>query len=268
MLIRLHKYLIFYNFLIAFCALALTAYFAIIFNSNFPLPYYVFNFFGTLAVYNFLRHYRDFDSFLKDKKSLLFRIIAASVLFCGIAFMALPLGAKLYYSPLILLVIGYGFPVFNHASLRSVPFIKIFIISIVWVLSASSVIFFSNPVADVTAKKIAFMLAQIFFFVAITLPFDIKDVIYDRIKTIPNTIGVEKSVAISQLCMAAYICLVLVFGTNPVFKMAHVVFSLLTLYVIYRQKDIHKLYSLYYLVDGLILAQTGFVFLFGHLLVK
>jgi 4-hydroxybenzoate polyprenyltransferase len=142
------------------------------------------------------------------------------------------------------------------------------VIALVWVLSASTVLFFSPGAEVMTIKKAAFILAQIFFFIAITLPFDIKDMIYDRIKTIPNTIGVKRSIAISLFCLAAYITLILVFGTNPVFKLAHVLFSFLALYVIYKQKNIQKLYKLYYYVDGLILAQTGFVFAFGHLLLK
>jgi hypothetical protein len=248
--------------------LALTGYFAIIFASQLPVQYYVFNFLATLATYNFLRYYRDVRSFLSDRVSSHFKLISISLVGCALLFLSFPLILGLYYLPLMLLVFCYSIPVFKNGSLRSVPFVKIFVIALVWVLSASSVLFFSPDAGSITVKKIAFIVAQIFFFIAITLPFDIKDMIYDRIKTIPNTIGVKRSIAISLICLAAYITLILVFGTNPVFKLAHVLFSFLALYVIYKQKKIQKPYKLYYYVDGLILAQTGFVFAFGHLLLN
>jgi hypothetical protein len=267
MLRRLHKYLVYYNFLIAFCSLALTVYFTIIFSTHVSIEYYLFNFFATLGTYNYLRHYDGLKTFLKDRESPFFRLVCASLVICAGLYILLPSVVRLYYFPLIALVFFYNFPLTKKVTLRTVPFMKIFVIALVWVLSASSVIFFSDA-GELTVKKIAFILAQIFFFIAITLPFDIKDMIYDRIKTIPNTIGVERSIAISQLCLAVYISLILIFGTNPVFKLAHVLFSFLALYVIYRQKEIEKLYKLYYYVDGLILAQTGFVLLFGQVMIK
>jgi 4-hydroxybenzoate polyprenyltransferase len=267
-LFKVHKYLIHYNFFIAFCSLALTKYFAVIFDSELSYAFYAFNFFGTLATYNYLRHYRSIKTFFSDRLSPRFRMILTSLLFTIAIYAFLPLNAKLYYLPHIILVAMYSFPCLKGDSLRSVPFVKIFIIALVWVLTAGSVLFFSESNNGITGKKIAFVVAQIFFFIAITLPFDIKDVIYDRIKTIPNTIGEKRSVQISVICLFIYIAIILLFGTNPIFKLAHVLFMLLALFVILKQKEMRKLYNLYYYIDGLILAQTGFMLVSANFLLK
>jgi len=95
----------------------------------------------------------------------------------------------------------------NSPTLRQVPFLKIFVIALVW-----SIIIIGIPMLDtehvnfkenVAIYLFILALLQVFFFViGITIPFDIRDINYDRednLKTIPTVFGIKKSLLIAIL---------------------------------------------------------------------
>ena len=257
MLLKLHKYLLFYNFFISLCAVALTKYFAIIFKSNLPIQYYTFIYFGTLAAYNFLRHYKTLGDFFSRRKTLHFYLIISGLLISSGLYLFFPLKMKLYFIPLTILVLLYNFPFTNVKSLRTVAFVKIFLIALVWVFTCCCVLFFSEEIN--IYKTSAFITAQLFFLVAITLPFDIYDSNSDKFKTLPNTIGIKNSLLLSKFCIAIYIGIILFTNVSLSLKLAHVLFCAIAFYVIHLQKNRQKLYRLYYFVDGLMILQMLFV---------
>lgn len=93
----------------------------------------------------------------------------------------------------------------NYPSLRDLPYTKIFIIGLVW-----SLIIVWLPMADASSflhfsQKIGLALLQNFLFIiAITLPFDVRDLDFDEktnLKTIPRLIGVRNSILLAELCL-------------------------------------------------------------------
>ena len=99
--------------------------------------------------------------------------------------------------------------------LRQVPFLKIFIISIIWTISTFLILVFENNI--VLDKTILFhFLTRLFFVFAITIPFDIRDLPFDnsRLKTIPIVFGEIKArvIAIIFLMFSELMCVDLYFS--------------------------------------------------------
>ena len=110
-------------------------------------------------------------------------------------------------------------------TLRQVPYLKIFIIAIVW-----SIIIVALPIIDsyslnfIRKNSLVFYLAlfHVFsFIIGITVPFDIRDIKYDRqdhLKTIPTAIGIKKSMYLSEVFLLLSLSSTyLIFGNTPVF---------------------------------------------------
>jgi 4-hydroxybenzoate polyprenyltransferase len=97
----------------------------------------------------------------------------------------------------------------NFISLRSIPFLKLFWIAFIW--TAVSV-FFPLLEDDFTATY-GFLLAErIFFILAITIPFDVRDIESDNaegLRTLPVYFGSKSALNISLGFIMAFVFLVL-----------------------------------------------------------
>jgi len=111
----------------------------------------------------------------------------------------------LYFTPKVFIIhlipvgiisIGYTIPFLSGKRLRDLNFLKIFLIAIVWSYVACLPV-----IVEIgwTALVIPFLFEKFFFLMAITLPFDIRDIKIDKgLKTIPKLIGTSKSYALAQ----------------------------------------------------------------------
>lgn len=106
--------------------------------------------------------------------------------------------------PLALFSILYVIPFLpQKKAIRDLPFAKIFVISLVW-----SVVMVAIPVVNHSGfgmllenKFLMLLVEQFIFILAITLPFDVRDLRYDlesNIKTIPTLIGVKNTITLSH----------------------------------------------------------------------
>lgn len=110
------------------------------------------------------------------------------------------------FAPIALVTLLYSVPVsktrIHLLRLREIPYLKIFVIAAVW--STSTVLL---PVVQtpefIERGQVAYLLMSRFFFVlAITIPFDIRDMEPDRaqqLKTIPILLGEKRSLRLSYL---------------------------------------------------------------------
>ena len=99
--------------------------------------------------------------------------------------------------------IGYAYPVlFLKTTLRKVPGIKIFLIALSWTITVTILpsLYYKKPINSTVLFE---TLKNALFVIAITIPFDIRDLSFDnkRLKTIPQVLGVKgaKIVAIVLL---------------------------------------------------------------------
>lgn len=199
----LHTF-IYGNWLVAISAGVLTSCYSIYIDSSNELENGLLVGFGTLFMYNFQRLISPFPP-LKPHPTLRFewivlnkKILLISGLF-GLLLAALLtfIGVLNVYSVFVLfcavlLGFAYATPLFGiKKPLRELPHLKIHLIALVWILSCF--VFPQLNRNEVYTFDFSWPLLSYFYFVGITIPFDMRDVLndYSSQKTIPQVLGVQ-----------------------------------------------------------------------------
>tara|TARA_R100000750_G_scaffold32961_3_gene21149 strand:+ start:13401 stop:14198 length:798 start_codon:yes stop_codon:yes gene_type:complete len=94
-------------------------------------------------------------------------------------------------------------------ALRDIPYLKIFVIAFVWTL-VTGLLPLVNNIEQINLHYILFLVKQFLFVVAITIPFDIRDMKYDiekGIKTFPLVVGVKKVIILGVLLLLGFIAI-------------------------------------------------------------
>lgn len=167
-----------------------------------------FVFFSALFTYNFQRRIGDLK---EDRRFTGTEWIMMAIGIPGMIFF----GIGLEISKLVILALAgmlsilYATPVISikgkSLSLRQVPYIKLWIIVLVWMVVSSLV-----PLIGSINKEglILYSLQQALFIAALTLPFDIRDVELDEPeqRTIPQVFGLSatKNLAFAFLALSAF----------------------------------------------------------------
>ncbi|XOV66188.1 MAG: hypothetical protein ACFHU9_11175 [Fluviicola sp.] len=180
-----------------------------------------FAFFGTLAVYNGQRLFKVSEvktpwlTWVQERSSNIRMLtIIASALSLAISLIIIFsrggdfLRIGIWMSPAILISFLYIFRL-KGKNLRDIPNLKIHLIAFSWVfvliLFPFLVRFYVTE--DFIRPFIALILGHYFYVVAVTIPFDIRDLKYDKEKqkTIPQRAGVNgaKMIAIGLLLVSA-----------------------------------------------------------------
>ncbi|MDG4950636.1 hypothetical protein NLM59_06845 [Weeksellaceae bacterium KMM 9724] len=151
-------------------------------------------FFATLFAYN-LSHW------VTDKENWRMLIMVFSGLFSLVlGLIYLKIQIVLILSVLAFISIYYSYA-FNKKRLRNLPNIKMISIALVWSITAILPAF--NDLGIVGFNLLNLVLSLFFFVVAITIPFDIRDLEEDdeSIKTLPQQFGVSGSIKIGVMCI-------------------------------------------------------------------
>ncbi len=117
--------------------------------------------------------------------------------------------AQVVLASLALISIAYSLPLLpfrgERVSLRNIPGLKLILIALVWALSTTLLPIVNSP-ASLSTGTLWLLLAQrILFFMAIAIPFDVRDIYQDSIyslKTIAVALGKQKSQYIAHLSLA------------------------------------------------------------------
>ena len=105
--------------------------------------------------------------------------------------------------------VSYNIP-FSYSNrslftLRSLPFLKIFLIAYVWASISAFLPKFQSGDPIIDSDSIAFFASYFFYILAITLPFDIRDYYADQkisLSTIPHLLGKVKTKILSMVCLS------------------------------------------------------------------
>lgn len=184
--------------------------------------------FSIMVSYNFIRFYEiktNRLSWLKqwflDQKKVLMGLTIFSIL--GIVYLlfltSFNLKSLLVLIPFAFMTFFYVIPIFKirstEVSFRNFPGIKIFSIAIAW--AGVSVLFplYEKGVELNTAVFVEFI-QRILFLIAITLPFDIRDIHSDseELKTLPQILGVKNTKIIGSLLLVFFVLLELIQKLN------------------------------------------------------
>ncbi len=166
-------------------------------------------FFGTITSYNFVKyapiaklHHRSLTNSL--------RLIQIFSIICFVALLyylvQLPLRTLGVFMVGLLLVITYVVPIIRQKNLRSVNYLKIYLVAICWglIVVVTPSIHFKIDFSIVLFCQFVQVLILI---IALIIPFDIRDMQHDNLalQTIPQKWGVFKAKSIAILLLLGYL---------------------------------------------------------------
>lgn len=205
------RFFILSNIYVSFCVVALALSTQFIFSS-YNIDVVIFLFFATLISYNFQRIISIYNipehsrrKWFDNHSNLIYFIITISL----IIFINLFLGFN-KKSQLLIVVISF-FSFMYPFVLRTIPYIKIYLIALVWCLSTVLLTVIENNLV-ISIDVILSLISRFFFIVAITIPFDIRDIKFDvlKLKTIPILFGIEMSKKVALIMLYVYASLELI----------------------------------------------------------
>ena len=244
-----------------------------------PVDYVVLAILGcaTLALYNFsmiLAKPPHPEASPYRRVRWVFRHERSLWIWTGVALLAaLVLGLQLHIPSFILLgVMGamglaYNLPLVRvagkeqRAGLRQITGLKLFYIGLVWVMSSVLL-----PVAEAYHDNLPIIWLHVWelmvwvflFVVAITIPFDIRDIYQDRyygLKTIPVLFGERKALALSTTLLAVQMGWLWLSDYPLDIRLALIAASALTLLFILRPPIKKNEYYYFLILDGTMLLQ-------------
>jgi 4-hydroxybenzoate polyprenyltransferase len=193
------KYLLQTNIWVAICFTALVVFFQL---NLYEPKYSVWGiaFFGTLGIYNFTRigNLEKIRNPSNRMQLILTLIGVLGALICVIL-RGFELKTFLYLGVLGFVSFCYSLP-FKGLGLRTIPFLKLFLIAFVWTGSSIGLLLIVHDAFNLHDKL---FLSVFLFVIGITLPFDIRDSQIDdtELKTIPQIIGIKASKILAIVCL-------------------------------------------------------------------
>lgn len=147
----------------------------------------------------------------------------------------------------------YVVNIFHGRNLRDVPHMKIHLIAITW-----SIVLILFPMINegITDNITLYLLAHYAYVLAITIPFDIRDLKYDEAtkRTIPQILGVQGAkflaLVLLGLCLSLLIYAHPEFGANPLIYLATGIQMILVLGMNPNRSDLYCAGA----IDGVIMV--------------
>ena len=184
-------------------------------------------------------------------------------LLCAYTYLAFPFSRMKLLLFAGVISILYALPIFGKSMrLRDFAYIKIFLIAVVWAVVTESIPLYEAGTDPYVISML--FLERVCFFIAITIPFDIRDIEVDttnNVRTIPSTIGKNRSIILALLLLACCVMIEIYLSQNGQFTgytsaiAAYIITSILILLV----KDKTEDYYFSGLLDGTIMLPFAFL---------
>lgn len=218
---------------------------------------------ATFLSYNLIRFQKiksqsnreEVSSWFLRQKSLLLVLSIISLIVLVVIVVKVPIEAYIVVSPFFIITTFYIFPFWKikkkSISLRTIPSFKIFGISTAW--AGICVLF---PVAVVKngldMRSIWLFFEQLLFLVALTIPFDIRDLGFDsnKLKTLPQLLGIKQVKVLGGILLVLSLCVhyyILFEFTNYSYLLVCI---LLWLFIVYSKQEQSKYYASFW-VEGI-----------------
>ena len=213
---KLGQFFVYSNVFVSFCVLALCQSTNIIIgvDSSHLLP---FVFFSTLFVYNFQRLVRycpnkEQSGYLDwlNKNRLFIIIITVFSLSMSLYYaLSLSFSTFCFLIPASIISLSYPIKIIplgnQKVSLRELPRLKIYFIALVWSVVSVALVTLENKLFY-SLDTLLLFISRFSFVLAITIPFDIRDLRYDdlSLKTIPQIFGQQKAKIMALYCLAFF----------------------------------------------------------------
>ena len=273
------NFLLFSNLYVAIPVSAISCISYFIFNLPINYKLLLFIYCSTLFIYNLHRivglsqiDERSLSArhvWAKKYKSFLFFLIVLSG--SSALVLALILGTS-FIAPIsipTLIALGYSMPIVKRKGkywrLRDVPFAKVFLISITVSYVSVYLPVFESFELYTQPELFYYFLSRCFFIFAITIPFDIRDLEFDKgssLNTIPMMMGMDKAKQLSLLSLACFSFIVMIlFSQSAYMSVAHLVAAIFSGWVITLCKKDSSEYYYSFLVEGTMLVLFGLVWI-------
>lgn len=242
-------------------------YFDLAYNE--PLDFFVF--FGTISGYNFVKYAGiaklHHKSLTKNLRTIQIFSLICFVLMCYYA-SQLRIRTLMFFVPFGVITLLYAVPFLSgfQKNLRSISYLKIVVVGIVWMGFTVFLPIYDTKLPFVDGIYV--MGVQRFLMVVVLiLPFDIRDLKYDAIslQTIPQKIGVEKTKKLGYILLL--ICLFLEFLIAPNTNFRAVFFGVffLLLFLLMRSTTEQSRYYSSFFVEVMPLVWWGLLLGFDNL---
>lgn len=224
--------------------------------------------FSTIASYNLIRMFRVdevqpwFFEFIKNNKSILVLFTITSALISFLLIFRFRYATLFWCIPFGIVTLFYVNPLGikkQKLSLRYIAYVKLFLIAISWAGVTVFIPLVQHKI-NIGYNEIIMFVQRFLFVVAITIPFDIRDLTYDKaaLKTLPQAIGVTNSKWLGFVCLILF--LGLTFLRNLIQSeqlIIHFIMAVLTLLLLLKSgEDQNKYYSAFF-VEGLPMVWLG-----------
>lgn len=233
---------------------------------NIPNPYWygLFVFSSTLLTYNIQRFIKSTQTVPHPTNHILWVLSHKKELFF-IGLVSISLALYSFYqlfnwnciSFLILFIsliisVLYVYQI-KSKSLRDAPYLKIHLIAIIWVIALGVFELFNEQIFEF--EKWMFVLIHYFYVLAVTIPFDIRDLKYDdpNKRTIPQVIGIKNSKMMSFGLMLLYAFLAIYFQPYLLLNFFFLFSILISLFLILGIKTTRNEFYYSGLIEGSIL---------------
>jgi len=232
-------------------------------------PYIIVTFFSTFLIYNlhniivFFTKDRKVELNFIQNKNIIFILTAFAILAIGFIAPSLKINTFIFYAITLFLCLFYFFPILKinrqAFSIRQIPYLKIFFISIIWSFTTVIPTAFEFQI-DITDSRIYIALISRFFFIfAITLPFDIRDHLQDKregLVTLANTLSFKKLTSLSNITLLLSLIVSLISYSsfsNPYSMIPCIIATALPFYLINSYKFKISPFYYYGYLDGTII---------------
>lgn len=284
------RFLVYSNIFIAVCTAAYTAKTSLLlYGNNGNIHVNILVFCATLSFYCFHRinkkkflipgeNKTERHSWMIAHKGIYFVLVAVSSAIAVIELFYMPLRTWLVFIPVGLITIGYTFPVVPAGKtwkrLRDIYWLKTFWVSLAFSLLTTLLpVVFAETSLSVFKPEILFVFVRSFLFIfAVCIPFDIRDMEFDRLKgisTLPVRVGDKTSVYIAITLLLIFIALVciefLYFSFTVSAAAALFVSAVITILSLLPAKPERPALFFPLLFDGSMLAQWMLIVAFTHI---
>ena len=239
-----------------------------------------FLFFATLSTYSFCiltnkpanylnsPHSRILWFFTHHRLNIILTILSSLALIP--LFLMLGSASQILMVFLGLVSVAYSLPLTvgkRVFCLRHIGGLKLFIIAFVW---SVAIVWFpvSEANINIPAREIIILISKQFvFYIALTLPFDIRDLFEDRasnLKTLPTIFGSKKAYLLSFILLIMHVILLAcsqIVGYDTYFW-SSILSVLLAAWLIWKSKSRNSQYYYFLFLDGVLIAQYVFLLMF------
>ncbi len=253
--LQFFRYIVYLNVIVSLSTGILSAGYAHMIGLHHTYGYYgVFAFLSTFAVYNGQRLFKIREAktnwmiWVRENAKTIGRITLIAL---GLAFLCFLILLPYYgnFNAVYLLLLSSVISVFyvmkvRKINLREIPYIKIHLIAITWVIVLVVLPSLRYEITNY-GTFLLLCLSHYFYVLAVTIPFDIRDLKYDMPsqKTIPQLLGIQGAKVLALVLLLVFVVGVLYVGVpladNWLFYFAVIVQALLILGMQPHRSDLY-----------------------------